>query len=159
MTTTSSPIIFVNWDHRPAVLVGGKAFAVLKPGGPWVPVDRADVFHTAAVMSEAAWLEYFYMTTNLSAEGIDRQKRHEWRQGYPKATEAEIQMLFDAEKKNGCPPRDLDHAKLILSDNVWVFTPRFDSPYGQPWLLVHGERPPYKPWRGHWRPSGEPSSL
>jgi len=95
----------------------------------------------------------------LSAKGIDRQCRDEFRQGYPKATEAEIWMLFDANKKAGSPPDSLEHAKLILSDNIWVFTPRFDSPYGQPWLLIHGERPPYKPWAGRWRPSGEPSSL
>ena len=32
-------LVFVDWDHRPAVLVGDKAFAVLRPGAAWVPVD------------------------------------------------------------------------------------------------------------------------
>jgi hypothetical protein len=57
-TTTTSPL-FVNWDRRPAVLIGDKAFAVLTPGGCWVSVDRDDVFHTAGVMSEAAWRKTF----------------------------------------------------------------------------------------------------
>jgi hypothetical protein len=46
---------FVDWDHRPAVLVGDKAFAVLAPEEPWVSVDRDDVFHTAVALSEPAW--------------------------------------------------------------------------------------------------------
>jgi len=50
---------FVNWDNRPAVLDGNKAFAVLRPGGPWVSVDRDDVWATAGVMSEAAWRKRF----------------------------------------------------------------------------------------------------
>jgi hypothetical protein len=66
---------------------------------------------------------------NLSAEGIDRQCKHEFRQGYPKATDAEIEMLFQANKKAGYPPHNLEHAKLILSDNVWVFSPNHDSPH------------------------------
>jgi hypothetical protein len=48
-------LIFCNWDYRPAVLFGGKAFAVLFPGGPWVPVDEFDVRHTAPVMTEEHW--------------------------------------------------------------------------------------------------------
>jgi hypothetical protein len=67
-----------------------------------------------------------WVLSNPSAEGIDRQTKHEFRQGYPKATEAEIQMLFDANKKAGSPPRSLARAKLILSDNVWVFTSNYD---------------------------------
>ena len=47
-------------------MVAGKALAVLKPVGPWVPVDRDDVFHTAAVLPEAAWREYFYVNTTSS---------------------------------------------------------------------------------------------
>jgi hypothetical protein len=50
---------FVDWDHRPAVLIGDKAFAVLRPGAAWVPVDRDDVWYTAAGLSEAAWRKRF----------------------------------------------------------------------------------------------------
>jgi hypothetical protein len=50
---------FADWDHRPAVLLDGKAFAVLRPGGPWVEVDAFDVGHTAGVMSRLAWRERF----------------------------------------------------------------------------------------------------
>jgi hypothetical protein len=50
---------FCNWDNRPAVLVGDEAFAVLRPGEPWVSVDRCDVGHTAGVMSEKAWRRRF----------------------------------------------------------------------------------------------------
>jgi hypothetical protein len=52
-------IDFVDWDHRPAVLVGDEAFAVLRPGEPWVSVDRCDVGHTGALMSEVAWRRRF----------------------------------------------------------------------------------------------------
>jgi len=32
-------------------------------------------------------------------------------------------MLLAAEKKNGgTPPSSLDHAKIILSDNVWILS-------------------------------------
>ena len=50
---------FVDWDHRPAVLIDGKAYAVLGPADPWCMVDSADVAHTASVMSEAAWRAQF----------------------------------------------------------------------------------------------------
>jgi hypothetical protein len=57
----------------------------------------------------------------LSKEGIDRQCRHEFRQGYPKATEAEIWLLFNADRKNGSPPWSLRHAREIMArDNVWA---------------------------------------
>jgi hypothetical protein len=52
-------IKFVNWDYRPAILVGDEAFAVLRPGTPWVSADRKDVFHTSAVMSEDHWRKTF----------------------------------------------------------------------------------------------------
>ena len=38
----------------------------------------------------------------------------EYRHGYPKASEAEIQMLAAAEQKHGSPPHSLEHAKNIL---------------------------------------------
>jgi hypothetical protein len=50
---------FVDWDHRPAVLVGDKAFAVLRPGAPWVSVDEWDVGQTGAELSEDAWRKFF----------------------------------------------------------------------------------------------------
>jgi hypothetical protein len=52
-------MIFVNWDRRPVVLVGDKAFAVLRPGAPWVSVARCDVGHTGGVMTETAWRRAF----------------------------------------------------------------------------------------------------
>ena len=62
-------------------------------------------------------------------------------------------MLVDAENKAGYPPRNLAHAKTILSDYVWVFTPcgRAKS------LGRHDIEPPaFKPWAAfyYWRPSG-----
>jgi hypothetical protein len=54
-----SPITFYDWDHRPAVLIGGKAYAVLGPRDPWCMVDSLDVAHTACVKSEAAWRKEF----------------------------------------------------------------------------------------------------
>jgi hypothetical protein len=54
-----SPIKFLNWAYRPAVLVGDEAFAVLRPGEPWVSVDRDDVWFTAGVMTEEAWRRAF----------------------------------------------------------------------------------------------------
>ena len=55
-------LLFCDWDRRPAVLVEPtcrEAFAVLDPGEAWSKVDAADVFHTAGVMSEAAWRSRF----------------------------------------------------------------------------------------------------
>jgi hypothetical protein len=52
-------IKFVDWDHRPAVLVGDKAFAVLGHNDPWVVVDECDVGHTGGLMTETAWRERF----------------------------------------------------------------------------------------------------
>jgi hypothetical protein len=48
---------FCDWDWRPAVLFRNPlaAFAVLRPGEDWTPVDEIDVAHTAGLMSEADW--------------------------------------------------------------------------------------------------------
>jgi len=98
------------------------------------------------------------MIANLSEEGSAYGRLCEYRQGYPKATEAEIQMLVDAENKAGYPPRNLAHAKTILSDNDWVFTP-----YGRAKSLGRHdtEHPAFKPWAAfhYWRPSGQPRGL
>jgi hypothetical protein len=50
---------------------------------------------------------------------------------YPNGSDDEIQMLFDAGKKSGAVPHNLEHAKRILSDNVFALTPAPGSPYGQ----------------------------
>jgi len=73
--------------------------------------------------------------------------RDQYREGYPNATEPEIKMLLAAEKKNGgTPPSSLDHAKIILSDNVWIFKPRRDSPIGRKRATCE-----YRPTRpDHW---------
>ena len=34
---------FVDWESRPAVTLAGRAWAVLEPGGDWVPVHGAEV--------------------------------------------------------------------------------------------------------------------
>jgi hypothetical protein len=82
--------------------------------------------------------------------------------GYPEATEAEMWMLFDAAMKAGRPAHSLEHAERILSDNVYVFTPARESPYGS-WSRMKfsghdlSRWPPYKPFRAfgsQWRPDG-----
>ena len=70
----------------------------------------------------------------LAGEGLkhgNKARRAEYRRGYPHASGAEIQMLLDAGEKVGAVPHNLDLARLILSDSVFVFTPAPDSPYGR----------------------------
>jgi hypothetical protein len=55
-----STMKFVDWDHRPTVLDGDRAFAVLRPGAPWVAVDRWDVGQTGSDLSEDAWRKTFF---------------------------------------------------------------------------------------------------
>jgi hypothetical protein len=50
---------FFDWDHRPAVLVGGKAFAVLRPGAAWILVDEFDVRQTSADLELEVWRKRF----------------------------------------------------------------------------------------------------
>jgi hypothetical protein len=50
---------FADWDNRPAVMLDGKAFAILRPGETWVEVDAGDVGQTAGVMSNLAWRQRF----------------------------------------------------------------------------------------------------
>ena len=47
-------------------------------------------------------------------QAADDYTRMEYRRGYPFASEEEIQMLLDAEKKAGYPADDLQQAKEIL---------------------------------------------
>ena len=44
------------------------------------------------------------------------QLMREYRMGYPKASEAELQMLMDAEDKLDYPPHSLEHAKKVLAE-------------------------------------------
>jgi hypothetical protein len=47
---------FVDWNHRPAVLIDGKAYAVVGPRDPWCTVDSDDVARTnPSVMTEDSW--------------------------------------------------------------------------------------------------------
>lgn len=65
-------------------------------------------------------------------------------------TEAEVEMMFQAGKKAALPAYSLERAKLILSDNVWVFEPAWDAPYGLGSRFSPesyddlAKRPPYK---------------
>jgi hypothetical protein len=59
----------------------------------------------------------------LTKEGVEHGSKAEYRRGYPTASEDEIQTMFDAGRKAGAMPHNLEHARLILSDNVFAFTP------------------------------------
>jgi hypothetical protein len=52
----------------------------------------------------------------LSADGLKANSRAEFRLGYPKATEAELNILVEAEEKAGHPPSSIAQAKKILPD-------------------------------------------
>ena len=93
--TTTPRIVFCNWDWRPALIVGDKAFAVLRPGAAWTEVDRDDVGYTSAVMSERHWRRYF------------------WRQGYGSLDVWRFRdFRQDNEKQDRPPPTaaDFDNA-------------------------------------------------
>jgi hypothetical protein len=68
---------------------------------------------------------------DLSKEGLIHGSPARYRRGYPNASDEEVQMLFDAGEKAGAVPHNLEHARLILSDNVFVFpaqgAKRFDA--------------------------------
>ena len=59
--------------------------------------------------------------------------RDQYYEAYPAATEAEIQMLLDAEKMNGHPPQSLAHAKQILG----APEPKPDYSYASALALEH----------------------
>jgi hypothetical protein len=68
---------------------------------------------------------------NLSKEGLAYSRRCEYIKGYPGATEAQIDLLMAAEKKNGSVPWNLLHAREIMTrDNLWAFVPPWNSPFG-----------------------------
>ena len=50
----------------------------------------------------------------LSAENIEKHKRHEYHHGHPTLTEAELDLMAAAEKKLGHPVSNLAQAKQIL---------------------------------------------
>jgi|SRR6267378_1679228 len=90
------------------------------------------------------------MIAGLSEEGLAYGRRCEYEQGYPFASDEQIQTLVDAEAKAGGPPHDLDHAALILADNIFAFRPVRGSPFDRSRNL----------WRAfdHW-PRPEPGRL
>src|SRR5712671_702708 len=73
---------------------------------------------------------------DLSKEGLIHGSPTQYRRGYPNASDDDIQMLFDAGKKAQAVPHNLEHARLILRDNVYVFpaqgTKRFDAVHHWP---------------------------
>jgi hypothetical protein len=69
-----------SWDWRPAVYFDDeRAFAVLEPGGPWVPVDAMDVGETSSVLREDLWRRKFedefgpLDLSKIPAQSPDRQ--------------------------------------------------------------------------------------
>jgi hypothetical protein len=50
---------FVDWDHRPAIIGVGGAYAMLKPNTAWVRVSAADVGNSAGILDEKEWRERF----------------------------------------------------------------------------------------------------
>lgn len=64
---------FVDWDHRPAVLGGTEARAMLRPEADWVKVDFWDVVETAGVMDESTWRRVFKtFGANLKPPTLDQ---------------------------------------------------------------------------------------
>jgi len=53
------PPNFVDWDHRPAIIGAGGAYAMLRPNSSWVEVNAADVRNTANVLDEEEWRDQF----------------------------------------------------------------------------------------------------
>jgi hypothetical protein len=56
-----------------------------------------------------------HMIAAFSDEGIKRQQLHEYRQGHPNLTDAELKLMVAAEEKHGHPPHSLAEAKKILA--------------------------------------------
>jgi len=59
MSTEPDTASFVDWDHRPAVIGVGGAYAMLKPNSSWVRVSAADVANSANVLHEHIWRKKF----------------------------------------------------------------------------------------------------
>ena len=59
MSTEPETASFVDWDHRPAIIGVGGAYAMLKPNTPWVRVSAADVGNSAGIFDEKEWRERF----------------------------------------------------------------------------------------------------
>jgi hypothetical protein len=54
---------FFDWEYRPAVSEGSRAWAVLAPGEDWTEVDVAEVVDSGKVLpDEAAWRQAFSLT-------------------------------------------------------------------------------------------------
>jgi hypothetical protein len=59
----------------------------------------------------------------LSAEEGEQQRRRDYRRGYPKATEPEIQLLMAADDKAGYPPVCIGHARYIMRTSAGTRRP------------------------------------
>jgi hypothetical protein len=68
----------------------------------------------------------------LSKESLAYGRRCEYVKGYPGASEAEIDLLMAAERKNGSVPWNMVHAKEIMArDNIYAFRPCSAPPFGR----------------------------
>jgi hypothetical protein len=43
---------FVDWESRPAIMLAGRAWAVLEPGGDWTPVHGAEVGDSGRLLED-----------------------------------------------------------------------------------------------------------
>ena len=53
----------------------------------------------------------------LSKEGLKRHRRDEYRQGNPKATEAELDLMMAADEKSGNAMGSLAQAKKVMGNS------------------------------------------
>jgi hypothetical protein len=70
----------------------------------------------------------------LSAENIEKQRRHEYHQGHPTLTEAELDIMMAADKKHGRPMGSLAQAKKVLADpppGTGILRPGLVRPTGE----------------------------
>ncbi|MCW5695329.1 MAG: hypothetical protein KIS96_01210 [Bauldia sp.] len=52
-------MILVDWEYRPAVMVGVRAFAILGPGEGWTEVEPAEVADSGNVVSPEEFASRF----------------------------------------------------------------------------------------------------
>ena len=55
----SSKLLFFNWEYRPAIISGTRAWAVLAPGEDWEEVNEAEVDNSGALLSRKDFEEMF----------------------------------------------------------------------------------------------------
>jgi hypothetical protein len=82
------PPNFVDWDHRPAIIGAGGAYAMLEPNSPWVRVSAVDVGNNANVLDEEEWRERFEkygeLDPPLELANTRSNVRWHWETGYEK---------------------------------------------------------------------------